>query len=101
MNTTTTFRAVPCIRFVRWVCGFFTQHQWARRTIGGKWECWWVDPCAAFVWQKCEEFWDGNEKTRPGACWPNSNIYTFTTWNDLPLREDYSANDQTQQPHRA
>lgn len=79
-------------RLVRWFCGFFTQYQWARRMIGGKWQLWWVDPCADFVWMKCEEFWDGNEKTRPGACWPNGNIFTSPQWRELPKREDYSAN---------
>jgi hypothetical protein len=79
-------------RLVRWFCGFFTQHQWARRTIGGKWQLWWVDPCTAFVWLKCDEFWDGNEQTRPGACWPNSSIFTSTEWRELPKCEDYSAN---------
>lgn len=72
----------PLHRLVRRLVYPFTQHRWARRLYGGKWELWWADPCTANVWLEVAD-WTPLGK-RPGGC---------AIWETNPApkaREDYS-----------
>lgn len=82
-------KAIDVQRLVRWFYGKFSNHQWARRRIGGKWERWWVDCCSTWVWLETAKW--SKPGQLPGGAWPSMNVMGYDG-TELPKREDYSTN---------
>jgi hypothetical protein len=51
----------------RWLYTFASEWRFARRLIGGRWEHWWVEPCAAFLWHPVTR--PGGGAVRPTPHW--------------------------------
>lgn len=56
----------------------FSQHQWARKRLGGKWECWYAECCSSSVWLQRDEFTRITGK-RPGGCFGTCEEEDYTT----------------------
>lgn len=82
----------------KWFYSLFDQSQWAREKIGGRWECWWVEPIMEMHWMQVEQFYEGESGSvkRPGACWPcPADVYLST--EAFPIKEDYTKKTQHNQ----
>lgn len=55
-----------------WLCDF----QWYRRWYGGRWENWYIEICASFMWLDVDR----------NRCWPE---YRQPCARGTPLIEDY------------
>jgi len=43
--------------------------QWVRKALGGRWECWWIDPCCSYIWHPVSIRSSSEENTRPCPSW--------------------------------
>lgn len=43
--------------------------QWVRKTLGGRWEAWWIEPCLSYVWHPVSQKSSFEENIRPCPSW--------------------------------
>jgi len=43
--------------------------QLVRKTLGGKWEAWWIEPCLSYVWHPVTQKSCSRENIRPCPAW--------------------------------
>ena len=57
------------------------QFKWYRRWRGGRWECWYVDPCKSMIWHEIKKGEQGYPN-RPPCCFGTPII------EEYPYRDD-------------
>lgn len=60
-------------KLLRWIIrrrlfnAFLSEYRWYRRSHGGHWEQWYVEPCSDFLWLSVDECVRTGVQ-RPGGC---------------------------------
>lgn len=61
-----------------WFKILFDRFKWYRWWYGGRWECWYVDPCKSMIWHDIKKDEQGYQN-RPPCCFgtPISEEYPY------------------------